>query len=77
MAWSEHFKAHLVKRGLNQQEAVFALRRSNIKASPSMVSNWCRGTVPREKTRKRIERWSDGDVPAEAGASSPSIPVAV
>lgn len=73
MTWSERFRAHLEKQGLTQLDAVFSLRRARIKASPSMVSNWCRGTVPREKTRERIDKWSDGAVPANAADSAPRL----
>jgi hypothetical protein len=66
--WTDAFRAHLQKLGLSQQEAVFALRKASIRVTPSQVSYWYRGALPREETRKRIERWSKGEVPASAVA---------
>lgn len=72
MIWSDLFKAYIDKRFGDgaQQKAAFAL-----KVSPSKVSYWCRGSVPREKTRKRIARWSEGAVPAEAANDAADRPV--
>ena len=57
MTWSEQFKAYIDTRfgKGSQQETAFALR-----ISPSRVSYWCRGAVPRKQMRRRIERWSKG-----------------
>ncbi len=59
--WSETFAAYIARRFGEgaQQKAAFAL-----KVGPSAISYWCRGSTPREKMRRRIERWSKGEVPA-------------
>mgnify|MGYP000928179992 CR=1 FL=1 len=69
MTWSEQFKAYIDTRfgKGSQQETAFALR-----ISPSRVSYWCRGAVPRKQMRRRIERWSKGAVPAAAADSTSS-----
>lgn len=66
MTWSEAFKAYIQRRfpERTQLEAAFSL-----KVSPSKVHYWCRGTRPVEETRKKIARWSKGEVPAELPAS--------
>lgn len=62
--WSEAFAACLVAKGLNQLQATFAL-----KVSSSKIHYWTHGTRPRdERVRRRIERWSDGTVPADLPA---------
>lgn len=65
MSWSEVFRGYIESRFGDgaQQKAAFAL-----KVAPSKIHYWCRGTVPREKTRARIARWSDGAVPSECDA---------
>lgn len=65
MTWSEAFTRHLDKLGLSQQDALFSLRRSRIKATVSQICYWRRGTCPRAATRRKIERWSGGSVPAD------------
>jgi hypothetical protein len=62
MDWSQRFRAYIDKRFGSgaQQKAAFALR-----VSPSVVSYWCRGSLPRKRMRGRIARWSKGEVPAE------------
>jgi len=65
MSWSQRFARHLKKSKLTQFAVAVALG-----VMPSQLSAWCRGATPREKTRQKIERWSDGQVPAEAGARS-------
>lgn len=72
MTWSDAFKGYIERRFGDgaQQKAAFAL-----KVSPSKVSYWCRGSVPREKTRRRIDRWSKGEVSADLPAPSGALPV--
>jgi len=61
MTWSEAFGIYIRERfGEEAQEK--AARWLGVSASS--VSYWCRGTIPREKMRKRIERKSAGRVPA-------------
>lgn len=65
--WNERFAKYVEKRfGGNLLEASFSLH-----VSPSRVHDWVNGTTPREETRDRIEKWSDGDVPAKTGATRP------
>lgn len=68
MIWSEAFRAYIHRRFATrpQLEASFSLR-----VSPSKVHYWCRGTRPVEETRKRIDRWSKGEVSADLPASEP------
>lgn len=65
--WSDAFRAHIHRRWPEhaQKEASFSLR-----VTPSTIHYWCRGARPREeKTRRRIERWSKGDVKADLPAA--------
>jgi transcriptional regulator with XRE-family HTH domain len=61
--WSDVFRRYLKKNDIRQLDVAFALR-----VGPSQVSYWCRGSVPREDTRRTIERWSKGAVPADLAA---------
>jgi len=72
MTWSEAFKGYIERRFGDgaQQKAAFAL-----KVSPSKVSYWCRGSMPRERTRKRIDRWSKGEVAASLPPASGALPI--
>ena len=69
-SWSEAFTAYLAKLGLTQQEALFSLRKSRVSVTQSGVSYWCRGSRPREGTRRLVERWSKGAVAANLPASA-------
>lgn len=65
--WSEAFKGYINRRWPEhaQKEASFALR-----VTPSTIHYWCRGARPREeRTRKRIARWSKGEVSADLPAA--------
>lgn len=66
-SWSERFKAYITKRFGEgcQQKAAFSL-----KVSPSVVSYWCRGSIPRADMLRRIAKWSEGRVPADEGDDS-------
>lgn len=67
MTWSDAFRAHIEKRYGDgaQQKAAIAL-----KMAQSKVHYWCHGARAREETRKRIERWSGGDVRADLPSSA-------
>lgn len=68
--WSDAFAKHIESLGLTQQQAFISLNRAHVPATQSQVSYWCRGAAyPREETRKKIERWSKGAVPADLPAS--------
>jgi hypothetical protein len=59
--WSDTFRAYIERRfdgDRAQQKAADALV-----VSPSAVSYWCRGSVPRVSTQERIAEWSGGEVP--------------
>ena len=62
MTWNEAFRAYVEERFSDggQQAAAFSL-----KTTPSNISYWCNGKLPREKWRRRIDRWSGGRVPWE------------
>lgn len=62
MTWSQTFAQYIEKRF---GEGAQLKTAHALKIAPSSVSYWCRGSVPREKMRERIEKWSDGAVPAE------------
>ncbi len=62
MTWNEAFDAHIRERfGDGAQNKAAA----SLRTTPSNVFNWCHGKLPREKWRKRIDRWSGGRVPWE------------
>lgn len=66
-SWSERFRKHIEARGLTQQEATFELRRVRVRATQSQVHYWIHGSKPRDESlRQRIERWSKGEVAADA-----------
>ncbi len=74
MTWSERFAAYLEKHDLT--DLAFSHR---MKVSASQVHYWRHHTTPREKTRKRIEAMTGGEVPADGKApplrkSAPSSP---
>ncbi len=75
MSWSERFAQHLEKRGISQLDAVIELRACGVRVSQSQIHYWCRGSVPRTATRRPIELWSGGAVPALTPdeASSPDL----
>lgn len=58
-AWSAAFRAHLAAKGITQTEAALALG-----VSKNHTHYWCRGTLPKDEMRARIETWSDGAVRA-------------
>lgn len=60
MTWSEAFVSYIRERFGEDAQKQAAL---SLEVAPSSVSNWCRGTVPREDMRKRISKWSRGRVP--------------
>lgn len=70
MTWSDLFRTYIERRfgDSYQQKTAVALE-----VSPSAVSYWCRGSKPRESTRRRIAEWSGGEVPV-AGAVDESGP---
>jgi predicted transcriptional regulator len=61
--WSEAFARHLKAIDVDQKEAAKAL-----KVAESAISYWLRGSVPREKKREDVERWSKGKVKASLAA---------
>lgn len=65
MTWSERFVSYLRERDISDLEASHELR-----VGPSQIHYWRHGATAREKTRKRIERWSKGAVPAELPRSN-------
>lgn len=68
--WAQAFAAYLAKKGLSQQDALFALRLAGIRAAPSSISYWSRGaTYPREETRAAIAKWSKNEIGANLPAS--------
>lgn len=73
MGWSDRFAKHLRKRDISQIDAVVELRSYGVRATQSQVHYWCCGSRPREQdVRNRIERWSDGAIPACAPRESKS-----
>lgn len=62
MTWNEAFRRYIDKRFGDDAQKKAAL---SLKLPPSTISYWVNGTLPREPMRKRVERWSEGDVPAE------------
>lgn len=67
--WNALFRAHCERLGLNQLAVSHAL-----KVAPSRVHGWWHGAYPREKMRKRMDRWSGGAIPADAPAESDVLP---
>lgn len=69
MTWSDRFRIYIERRfGTGaQQKAAFSL-----KVAPSKVHYWCHGATAREAMRKRIARWSNGEVPAALDAQAPA-----
>jgi hypothetical protein len=63
--WSRAFGAYLTRSGRTQLEASVALG-----IAPSAVHYWVRGSIPRPLMRRRIERWSNGAVPARLGVKA-------
>lgn len=68
MTWSDRFREYIERRfGTGaQQKAAFSL-----KVAPSKVHYWCHGATAREAMRKRVARWSNGEVPAEITIPEP------
>lgn len=60
MTWSESFTAYITKRFPENPQKEAAL---SMKISPSSVHYWCNGATPREARRKKIAKWSKGEVP--------------
>jgi hypothetical protein len=58
-AWSLSFRAYLEREGISQKQAA-----EDLKVHPSLVHYWCRGTLPKDGRRARIETWSHGAVRA-------------
>jgi len=61
-SWSKRFAAYLERNKITQLQAAMAL-----KVGPSQVHYWTTVSTPREKTRRRIERWTRGEVSAAIG----------
>lgn len=70
VTWSEAFRRYIERRFGEgaQQKAAIAL-----KTAQSKVHYWCRGARAREKMRRRIERWSGGDVKADLPATDATL----
>jgi hypothetical protein len=68
MTWSDRFREYIERRfGMGaQQKASFSL-----KVAPSKVHYWCHGATARVAMRKRVARWSGGEVPAEISVPEP------
>jgi hypothetical protein len=54
----------LVGRGIKRQTAA-----TQLDVSVSMLHGWIHGSKPREESRERIARYTDGAIPAEAWVS--------
>jgi hypothetical protein len=65
---NELFKEFLEKNGLLQLEASKLL-----KVAPSVICGWCNRTVPRLGYRKRIAKWSRGEIPVSCWSDAVEI----